>query len=169
MNVQRALLVLAVLLVPATLQARMVIDHDRGADFSLYSTFSFSGGQAAPNPIADRVLLEAIDAELSAKGLKRVDEGADVHVVRHVQITEEVRIDSHVYGAPRFHQHDFDVHRYPVGTVIIDLVDADGDQVVWRARVTGGVIQNPEKRDKKIRTTVGKMFRTFPPKPAKER
>ncbi len=53
-----------------------------------------------------------------------------------------------------------------IGTLVVDMADAQKKQVVWRGmgvkEVDTGA--NPEKRDKSINNAVKKIFKNYPPK-----
>jgi hypothetical protein len=56
------------------------------------------------------------------------------------------------------------VHEIPVGTLIIDLVDASSNKLVWRGTGTDVVSTKPEKNAEKINKIVPKIFKNYPPK-----
>ena len=47
--------------------------------------------------------------------------------------------------------------------LVVDLVDAAENQVVWRGIATATVSSNPKKNQDTIRKAVEQMFATFPP------
>ena len=60
------------------------------------------------------------------------------------------------------------VREVPVGTLIVDLVDAGRNELVWRAVDSGFVSNNPDKNVKYVQKSVIKMFKKYPrPAPAK--
>ena len=50
-----------------------------------------------------------------------------------------------------------------VGTLLLDVVDADSNQLVWRGVATDSIPKKSEKLEKKIYKAVDKLFRHFPP------
>ncbi len=50
-----------------------------------------------------------------------------------------------------------------VGTLIVDLVDSDSGDLVWRGVGSGTLSTKPEKNEKKINKVASKMFKNFPP------
>jgi len=50
-----------------------------------------------------------------------------------------------------------------VGSLIVDLVDAPQNQLIWRAVGTDTLSDKPEKNAEKIQKTVAKMFQKYPP------
>jgi hypothetical protein len=53
----------------------------------------------------------------------------------------------------------------PVGTIILDLVDARQKQILWRGRATGDIQSNKtnEEREQKLISIFKQMFATYPP------
>jgi hypothetical protein len=49
-----------------------------------------------------------------------------------------------------------------IGILMVNLVDAGKDELVWR-EIGSGTLKKPEKMAKKIPKAVGKMFKKFPP------
>jgi hypothetical protein len=57
---------------------------------------------------------------------------------------------------------DIDVHTYTEGTLIVDLIDAKEEQLVWRGSGTG-VVGNQEKIKEKAGEAIQKILADFPP------
>jgi hypothetical protein len=53
---------------------------------------------------------------------------------------------------------------YTEGTLIIDAIDAETNQLIWRGSISGA-IDNPENLHKKVMKAVEIIFRKFPIKP----
>jgi hypothetical protein len=53
----------------------------------------------------------------------------------------------------------------PVGTLVVDIFDMSGKQLLWRSTATNTLSGSPEKNAKKLTKTVDDMFKNFPPKP----
>src|ERR1700746_3525640 len=52
-------------------------DYDKKADFTQYHTYSW-GKVETSNPLWQDRIKEAVDAQLQAKGLRKVDDGGDI-------------------------------------------------------------------------------------------
>jgi hypothetical protein len=73
---------LAVILIASSSVARaqkVTVDYDKTVNFSNYNTYAWSEG-AARNPIVKQMILDAIDSELTAKGLRKVDGNPDLQI-----------------------------------------------------------------------------------------
>ena len=54
-----------------------------------------------------------------------------------------------------------------VGTLVVDVVDARGKKLAFRATASDTVSDNPQKNEKKIHKAVEKMFAKYPGNAAK--
>jgi len=52
---------------------------------------------------------------------------------------------------------------YTVGTLVIDLFDANTKTIVWRGSASGTVSSKSDKNIKKLNQAIRKMFDQFPP------
>jgi hypothetical protein len=161
---------LAVLLGCApTLQVRMDFDH--AATFNRYRSFQMGEGKViekgAPSEntiVKDRVEGALRDGLLS-RGLKQVPDAADL-IARFAVGARTVK-DLEAVGYPwgvgmwGAYPTDFWVTEYPEGTLVIDLVDARTQKLVWRAYC---VAQGTGLADAAfIQKAVTKALAKFPP------
>ena len=49
------------------------------------------------------------------------------------------------------------------GVLYIDLIDAKKKELVWQGQGTGGLSQNMEKKDERIKEFVTKILEQYPP------
>jgi hypothetical protein len=56
------------------------------------------------------------------------------------------------------------VENYRVGTLVVDMYDAQNKRLVWRGTSTDTLSDKPENNEKKLDKAVDKMFKDFPPK-----
>jgi hypothetical protein len=54
---------------------------------------------------------------------------------------------------------------YLQGTLIMDVFDNESKELIWQGVATGTVKEKPEKREKSIPKTVGKLMKKFPIEP----
>jgi hypothetical protein len=148
---------------------RTSVDYDRSVVFSRYKTFAFQRGTPARRDFMQRRIEEVIASTLQSKGLAAAKtEKPDLRVFTHVVIEREQRIDTIVYGygwrwgggvARTF------VTDIPVGTLIVDLVDTEAKELVWRGKASDTINPDSEAREEQLREAVAKMFESFPPGP----
>lgn len=143
-------------------------DYDRAANFAPLKTYTWRPGTPLPNPLMSQRVVAAVDAQLKAKGLTRVDSGGDVSVTYHAAADKQMDVQSFSSGG---HYSCWGgcststtVTNVTVGTLIVDLVDAKQDKMLWRGSATDTVSDNPAENEKKVNDGVKKMFEGFPPK-----
>jgi hypothetical protein len=162
-----SLLALTVLLVPATVDARKIQnDFDVGVDFSNYTTYAWREGVPLADPSLHDQIIEAVDAELSAKYLRRIQARPDLFVVYYAsaqEMTLNMREHGYSFGL-RWQwggsiQSDNAVQVYPKGTLVVDLWEAKTQRLIWRGVATDVV----DKGAAKLTQEVQKMFLKYPP------
>lgn len=165
-HIRIGLLALAVVaFIPLAAMAQDVsIDFDKTVDFTGFTTFSTRQGQTAGNPLVAQRIQAALEAELSARGLTKVDRAGDLVAVYHASIETQVDVDAFGYGRPRWGTRQVYVRNYELGTVIVDLLDAKTDRVVWRGVGRDVVSGDPDKVAGRITRGAERMFKNFPPK-----
>ena len=172
-------------LAPALLLAQKVsYDYNKSVNFASLKTFAQKDGTKVGQPLIDERISAAIDAELTLKGLAKVDANPDVVVVYHVAFDKEKDISSYSSGfGGGYGPYGYgwgggwggsttttQVRNILVGTLVIDMADAKQNQLAWRGMATKEVDTQakPEKRDKSISEAVKKILKNYPPKPKKK-
>ena len=153
----------------ATVAQEVTYDYDRAADFSTIRTYAWAGGTNLNDDLNHARIVAAIDAQLAAKGLAKIEGDAkpDVYVVYRVGFAQDVSIVGSGWG--RFaYRASTTAHaeRVTVGTLAVGIVSAETGAIVWRASATKDVDKeaSPEKREKQINKAVEKLFRHYPAK-----
>ena len=155
-------------------------DYDKSASFAGYKTYAQKEGTKVGQQLIDDRIVAAIDKELAAKGLTKSEANPDLVVVYHVAFDKEKDISTYSsgygggYGPYGYgwgggwggSTTNTTVRDILVGTMVIDMADANKKQVVWRGMGVKEVntTANPEKRDKSINEAVKKILKNFPPK-----
>ncbi len=157
--------------------AKVTVDHDRTADFRSRHTYAWMKGTEAPNTLVEKRIRDAVDDQLRAKGLTRVEGEADLHVITHATTTTGSRLDVTNYGYGGYvgwqgftawtPGTNVEVRDYTTGTLVVDIVDPAANKLIWRGVATEalGINPNPEKVSKKVLKVTRAMFRDFPPPP----
>ena len=176
-------LLLAALLLASTsvaVAATAQHDYDADTDFSAYKTFQWMETDTASDgsttsyvdsPMVRKRIQSALEVELRKDGLVESEDGQpDIFVVFHATIKDKVQLDTTYGYAPGYRRH----RRYPVaygvatvrtyeeGTLIVDIIDARKNELVWRGWVSDAV-GNPKKMETRINKAVKKLFKRFPP------
>jgi len=174
------ILVLAAIMVPSASAVSVSEDYNKGTDFSKYKSFALKVGTPAPSPLGQDRIEKAITAQLEGKGMKASADAPDLQVFTHVQISSEKVVDVNSFGYGGYHgwggwgggfaTSTVNVREIPVGTLVVDLVDSSSKELVWRGVASDTINPNakPEKREKVINQAVAKLFKKFPPIPAKK-
>ncbi|HZN04282.1 MAG TPA: DUF4136 domain-containing protein [Candidatus Polarisedimenticolia bacterium] len=165
---------------PAAQAQTVKSDYDKKADFTTYKTFTFKKGTDAPTPFAQERIVGAIANQLKARGLTQ-SETADLLVYTHTQVSTEQRVDTTGFGyggypgwggwGGGFATSSAVVTEIPIGTVIVDLVDAKTNELVWRGIASDTLLTNPtpEKSEKRINKAITKLFSKYPVEPIAEK
>ena len=171
----------ALVLSPVLLVAQKTsYDYEKSANFAAYKTYTMKDGTKVGQPLIDNRIAEAINTQLTAKGLTKNETNPDLVVVYHVAFDKEKDIStfSSGYGGG-YGPYGYgwgggwaggtsttQVRDILIGTLIIDMADANKKQMVWRGMGVKEVNTNasPEKRDKSINEAVKKIFKNYPPK-----
>ena len=111
--------------------------------------------------------------------MKQVDENPDLLVDYQAVITNQTRLTTYSTGGgpgwgygPRYGFGWGESSRIstttsstiPVGTLVIDLMDPQQKQLVFRGTATDTLSDKPEKNTQKIQKAVAKIFEKYPPK-----
>lgn len=147
-------------------------DYDKGAEFSKFKTYAWVAGTNLTDEINHKRVVDAIDAQLAAKGLAKVEASAhpDILIAYHATFDKDFRITgfSSGWGGYRFGGTRTGSARTDTiltGTLVVDVVDAQTKSIVWRGIASKEIDPkaNPEKREKSINKTADKLFKNYPP------
>jgi hypothetical protein len=172
--------IVAALLTPTLLLAQKVsYDYNKTANFGSFKTYAHKAGTPAGQPLIDQRIVGAIETELAAKGLTKVETSPDVFVVYHIAFDKEKDISTYSSGYSGGYgpygwgwgggwgggMTTTQVRDILIGTLVIDLADAKAGQLAWRGMGVKEIDTQakPEKRDKSINNAVKKIFKNYPP------
>lgn len=182
----RVVVGLCFLLTAATAFADKVnVDFDKDTDFSRYKTYAFAPGTPTPQTLMNQRIERAIEAQLAARGLTKVEGDADLTVVYHCSVTQQTQLNTTSLGGwgwgPGWRRGwgwgggwrggwgglggnaITQVEQIPVGTLIVDVGDSASKKYVWRGTATRTISSKSDKNAKGIDSEVKKMFEKFPP------
>jgi hypothetical protein len=151
---------------------------DETVDFSNFKTFAFDK-EGARNPYVNTLIVEAIERELTARGLTKVTTDADLKVVYLAATVPNLQVQnvpfyhvvnpaySGMVGSATMNMWDV-----TTGTLVIDLLERKSDRVIFRGTITD-VLQRAPSADlksdaktvsKPINKGVAKVFKKYPVK-----
>ena len=142
-------------------------NYDRSANFSAYKTYHWADAQPgqAANQLMDQNIKRAIDAQMTLKGMQRVESGGDLVISYQAAIDREKQFDG--YGGFRGWTGPTRVttSTIEVGKIVVDMFDPARKQLVWRgaAEKTLDIKKDPDKNFQNLQKAMAKLFKHYPP------
>jgi hypothetical protein len=141
-----------------------------GANFSRFKTFAWmpkDGGENAQQSIiaaaVGQLIMDDVEKELVTRGYEKQTGGTpDFYLAyrAYVQEKEVPTVTPYMCGA-RVCGQDVSYENIKQGTLILDVIQADSKQVVWRGTAVG--MTDPSKREELIALAVQQLLKSFPP------
>jgi hypothetical protein len=153
---------------------KVATDHNREFDFSGLRSYAWLA--ASPDilrdPLVDTAILDrrvkrAVDEEMIKRGYVRTEEDPDFYISYHFGTESQVDVSAcgyHYPESPRCWGREVETYTYTKGTLVLDFVEADGLELVWRGYATGA-IHDLDRMDETIAEAVRKVLDRFPPQP----
>jgi hypothetical protein len=166
----RILVVVVLCLLVSTLAfaQKVNINWDRNANFANYHSYMW---EASPNPakgLWNQRIIDAVDKQLEAKGLAKVDSNPDLWVVYSNSIHNEKDVVGTGYlVGPTWGQSgpvSQNTFIFKIGTLVVELADTKDKQLLWRGSVSDTITDNSNKNIKNLDKAVAKLFQKYPPK-----
>ena len=152
-------------------------DYDSSANFNGYHIYDWvadkqevTGDKRLDNRLVDGRMRNAIETQLRVKGYTAsLNKRPDFYVAYHLGVKDMMKGSSTQNYIGDRSQGTFtkisDIQPYKEGTLLIDIVDATSQQLVWRgsalAEVDTGM--TPEERNEHISNIIHALFAHFPP------
>lgn len=156
------------------------VDYDKSADFSVYRTYGFpketGTDRGGYSTLVTSYFKSSISTAMEARGYKYSAENPDllVNFFMNTRDRTEVRPDlgagyyryrDGLYGSWPLYDRDRTVN-YQVGTINVDIVDAEKKQLIWEGisegRVTEESLANPKVT---VNAVVIELMRKYPGRP----
>lgn len=165
---------------PALFAQKVDVDSDNAFDFSSHRRYQWRDHPLAlKDPImreatvAAEVIRSRVNENLMGRGFQPVDEKPDFYVTFFVtgHVYEELNVLSSVgttywygWGSPVFIDGwaKYRIDRNVDAVLLIDLVNAENNQLTWRAYCRD-TVKDWKKRTENIDRAVAKAFKKFPP------
>ncbi len=132
------------------------VARDKKTDFARLRTYTWTTGWMAYDEVVDRQMVTAVDRELAASGFTKVAGQPPDVVVRYASLQRtDVDLKSKVPGTQ--------LHReYPVGTLIVFLLEPRSMRELFRARVDMPLVTDRSRLPAQIDGAVARMFAKYP-------
>ena len=177
----------ALILIPAVIIAcstplTATVDHDPSFDFTEVRKIAI---QPIDRSVASTVVIsdmqvarinQAFTAELNRRGIEVVDTNADADMLMTWHLVTQERMDVRTYDTMSARYStcwhcgagtttDVRVRQYTQGTLIVDLIDPDRLQSVWRSFIQSRLREqsDPEQAAELRREAAAAIFAEFPP------
>jgi hypothetical protein len=153
------------------------VDYERAAvgKMASYESFAIDSRETRSNyqdvvlsPIVDRRIERAIRSSLEAKGFQPVAGAADFRVTFNT--VTKTKTESTDIGSPPFRRYPFygfggrylDIDTYEEGTFLVDIVDAESEELVWRGAYAKRLGWSAPD-DAEVQEIVSYILESFPP------
>lgn len=177
-----ALGAVAVLAIGACAPMQVRTDYDPQMSFSQYRTYSWiaqdqavEGDPAVNSPLVARRIRHAVDSALASMGYQQVTSGTPDFRVAYLVASGEKVQDGIYYGHGGYrgghgrHGGGYPGYSYEYleGTLVLDIVDARTNDLVWRGWAKDALHDNPkpENVQKYVNEAVANILKSFPPGP----
>jgi hypothetical protein len=151
-------------------------DYDMETDFTTLKSFNWMPDTPEPgmNDLAVSRVKNAVNRNLQAKGFTLSQSDPDFMIAVHGGSKTKLDVVDWGYSYSRYGRygggyygtgHRIDTYEYQQGTLILDFVDANAMQLIWRGSATAVVNPDasPQEREQKVNEAVSKMLQNFPP------
>ena len=182
------LLFLAIIL-GACSSLKITSDFDKEADFSKYKDFYYLGwaddsGQML-NDIEKQRIENAFGEEFKKRGIVFVDQNeADAAVSLFIVVDQKTSTTAYTnhyggYGYGGGYRYPgwgwgggqstttYNEYDYKVGTLVVDVFDAESKSLVWQGVASATISENPQKRESNIPRVAQAIMAKYPVSPTK--
>lgn len=158
-------------------ELRVYTDFDHSVSIQRFTRYKWLTAQqieARNNPLnlselTDRRIKGAVDAQLKEKGYIKSDT-AQIILHYHVTVENKTTVRPEPFGYNYGHywvENELDTYRYREGTLIIDFMDSENCNLIWRGWAVS-VIDDEVISEEMIDKAVVEIFKKFPMSAAKE-
>ena len=185
--------VLALLITACGSSVSVTSDSDKTADFSKYKTFTYYGWADKSDQLLTQFDKDRIESsfqnEFANRGWTANQTDGDAIVSLYIVVDQKTSFNSYtdhyntgMYGGMYDPIYGYDYgrgmgmgmgsstttttqHDYEVGTLIIDVFDAQTKKQIWQGIGKGTISENTSKREARITAGVAKIMEAFPVQP----
>ncbi len=151
-------------------------DYDPTLDLGRYPNFAWDESaiirtddvRLENNPFFEERLFEAVERELSKRGIYRSDFSPDLLVHYHLSVRDHIEViatDPQFGDPPSVYGEGTEVLQYDEGTFVLHFVDARTDEDLWVGWAQGDIgaaLKDSMKMREWVEDATEKMFEDFP-------
>ena len=150
---------------------------DKSTDFSVYKTYAWAAGTAAPDIVVDKIIIGTVETQLERAGLKKTDAGSADLLVRYdaaggvsaasTAVDPTYATSGGVAPVAVYNPWTMGgaMDTQMKGSLLIRLLDQSKKQIVWSCEASEGLDDRRARRVEQVNQIVVKMFKEFPKKP----
>ncbi len=169
------LIAVGILFAGCSAQMNVRSDYDREINLRQYKTYNWLAVKEIEskneplyyNELTDKRIKKAVDLQLRAKSINKDSLAPSLRVHYHIAVDSRSSIRPTNYGyayGPYWMRNQMDSYSYREGTLIIDLMDAKNNNLVWRGWASSVLNDNDiDLSETKITEAVLKILQQFPP------
>lgn len=148
---------------------------DRNLNFAQYRTYDWGPADALPtgdprldkDPFFKDQVQGAVEKQLAVRGLELATGTPDLRIHYHAHISQRIDVNSvdRAYGYCSGDDCRAGVTEYEAGTLVLDVMDARTNRLVWRGWAQNSVedlLDNPDRMARMIDEAVTRMLRQLP-------
>jgi hypothetical protein len=154
---------------------KIKVEYDKSVDFSKFKTYAIDPQEDSAKPMLRLAIQAAVQDDLGKRGLAKVAENPDLYVQMYGATDYDYTAHYHDpiygggippinYGITLWHTIPGTVTSVviPKGTLVIDILDANKKELVWRGIAKQKLSDSRDKLLEQVNTTVEKMFAQYP-------
>jgi hypothetical protein len=166
-------------------------DRDGDVDFGQFSTLSYYGWQDGSDKILNQFdkqrIEESFAKEFKKRGVSVVEKNGDIIVSLYIVVDRKTGTTAYTnhyggggpygyggfgYGAGwgwgmGYSTTSYQEYDYLVGTLVCDVFDYKGKNLIWQGVVSGEIDDNPKTRERNIPRVIKELMKRYPVKPIK--
>ena len=162
-------IMLALLVVGGALAQDVKYNFMPGTNFAKYKTYKWVNieGGSHPNQIVDAEIKQAVNSQLTSKGLIKTDnDKADLYVGYQIAVDQEKQWNAFGMGGARWGgMGSATSSTITNGTLVLDLYDPTIKQLIWTGNATKTIDPsgNQQKNQKNLDKAMQKLLKNYPP------
>jgi hypothetical protein len=149
-------------------------DYNKDVNFTGFKTYGWHAIERSieMNDLVINRVKEAVNRELQFRGFSLVQEKPDLFVAIHISTRQKIAVTDWGYATGSSWRRGYgsgfggvSARNYDEGILMIDMVDAADNELVWRGTATDIIDpdMSPEERTQEINKAVALIMQEFPP------